>query len=254
VNSFAPNLEFEPVECANDVVFTCRYVSGPYDGPLDLCDFENTNGEYTSTGTFDETTGQLDFVTADSATFPPGDYEFQIYTAVGDYVYDSPFILRADNPCKNAKLTLLEDPFGGMVIDYDLFDPAMEFPYDLDSIGESSTAAFCGKPMIRFVENLETNELSALFIPDYEAEKFVIFTTDWDAYGIYYLRFKYYFENDPTIYEVSGEFSVVIHDMCYEVVPMLIKPDVPPQVYTITDDPLTINIPSWRSEPYFCAE
>jgi hypothetical protein len=39
VNSFAPDLTFEIAECAEEVVYTCRYVTGPYDGTEDLCDF-----------------------------------------------------------------------------------------------------------------------------------------------------------------------------------------------------------------------
>jgi hypothetical protein len=56
-----PTYTVDPSICTPS--FSCQYASGPYSGGLDLCDFSNTNGGFTSTGSFDDTTGTLSFLT-----------------------------------------------------------------------------------------------------------------------------------------------------------------------------------------------
>lgn len=77
-----PTWEVTPSICV-PVVFSCRYISGPYSGSLSLCDFSSTNGDYSSSGVLDETNGNYVFTSDDRETFPPGEYNLEIEITAG---------------------------------------------------------------------------------------------------------------------------------------------------------------------------
>lgn len=79
-----PGIIVTPVVCEDDAVHDCIYVSGPYTGPLDLCDVDEQDGDTITNGTFDPETGDFNFFSNDFDQFPPGDYNFELSVTVGD--------------------------------------------------------------------------------------------------------------------------------------------------------------------------
>jgi hypothetical protein len=72
-----PNWSVVPSTCANYAVFSCAYMGGPYTGTaLNECENAFNNNNFSTTITFDVTTGVLIFTTDDYETFPAGNYNF----------------------------------------------------------------------------------------------------------------------------------------------------------------------------------
>lgn len=164
-----PTINVDPTVCISNAVFSCDYKNGPYStsGPLDFCsDFVDTNGDFSSSATFDETSGSLTFQTNDKGKFPPGVYEFDITVTIGAKQVIVGFTLSLTDPCPGATLTIVNNPFALANIQYVLHESANEFVFDNNSLVSSSTSVDCGPQVLTFLTDTNAAPDSELFTHD----------------------------------------------------------------------------------------
>jgi hypothetical protein len=252
-----PDTVVLPALCMEYSAFSCDYVSGPYNGELDLCEFGQINGQYDSEGAFDPETGTFQFGTTDMDLLPPGDYVFDIEICIGEVCYTIPFTMTMEDPCVEAQLSITDSPFAAE-INYDLREVATEIPYDLETIGTKTTPASCDKPSIAFVTAEGEPLDERIFQVDYENHIFGIHSEDRDVIGVHEVKFRWFFTYSPDNYIESDVFTVTVQDLCvpgedsdYEV-PDFVVPQMEDQIYTISSEPLFYDIPMFTTEPAYC--
>jgi len=108
-----PTTTVTPGVCVPEVTFTCQYLSGPYSGAVDLCADAETvnNGAYNTVIDFNPQFGSYYFFSNDKDTFQPGDYKFRVSISVGSTVIPVDFTMTLHEPCDDAVLTIVADPF-----------------------------------------------------------------------------------------------------------------------------------------------
>lgn len=102
-----PTTTVVPVICLDIAVYSCTYVSGPYQGQLDLCGLDFSNGNFQTTITFNVLTGQLIFNTDDHETFPHGEYTYTITITIGYVVRTTTVIIILHPGCGDSTLTVV---------------------------------------------------------------------------------------------------------------------------------------------------
>lgn len=246
-----PSIQTLPMNmCVEQAVYTCEYISGPVTADIDLCDFHIGN----SYGIFDPFTGEFDFHfdPADLATFPPGEYVFDITASVGGETVTVPASVTIESPCTPNSIEILNDPFKAAApFYYKISTPALSIPFDLATIGY----VHCGVPAIEFIPQLNIN--IAIFDFDYENQVLRIGPTDdLSLVGTWEMKFKYYYEHDPVNFAVMSDvFNIVISDgECVEGMFSLTAPTMQHLNYFVGDDELVYTLPLWHSEPWFCSD
>jgi hypothetical protein len=133
----------DPSVCSADAEYSCDYFGGPYSGALDLCGFTNTNGGFSSSGSFDDTTGGYVFSSSDVENFPPGDYLFDMKIKIGDQEVVVRLTLTLENVCADAALSTGTNPFAGPNV-YVLNDPQGITQYSPSNMVTSTVSVNCG--------------------------------------------------------------------------------------------------------------
>lgn len=95
-----------------------------YTGGLDLCDFTDNNGAYSSSGSFNGLTGEWIFSTNDIDTFEPGSYEMIITFDLGTVSQPFTFTFQLISPCASNSIVFTNNhPFANnAVFEYVLGD------------------------------------------------------------------------------------------------------------------------------------
>jgi hypothetical protein len=115
------------------VTYQCVYHSGPYEGPIDLCEFSIQTGGETCEAHFNELTGEYVFNCYDQVTFPPGVYIFYVVSSVGEVNYDVGFTLTLMDDCPDtASPVIINDPFSNGPYYYELKGQALRLPFNLE--------------------------------------------------------------------------------------------------------------------------
>lgn len=254
---FTPVVTVDPPICQPMAEYTCEYKGGPYEGDLDLCDFVHVDEDGNeSSGKFDPETGEFDFVTYDKFEFPPGEYDFEFtgQLEMNDLDWESPVTMVVEDPCPQAALNIVEDPFAGGH-SYNLKQPALVLPFNVFSIGEINTFVSCGEPQIEVLQEDGTAINSALFHLDVANGQFSVGpSADLSLAGVYTLKFKYFYADGIANFVESEIFTVEVIDYCIGGEVSLIAPTLDNFVYTITDTEIIYEIPAWISTPQYCAD
>jgi hypothetical protein len=95
-----PPIVTTPSICINEAVFTCVYVSGPYNENLDLCGTSYSAGTLVTVISFDSTTGTFVVDTNDQLEFPTGVYTFEITVTIGTVSSSVTFTLSMHTHCE----------------------------------------------------------------------------------------------------------------------------------------------------------
>jgi hypothetical protein len=111
-----PALTVVPSPCGNEVVYTCTYM-GP-SMQWDLCNFQYATGAFSSSGSFDSSTGSYTFNSDDMATFPEGTYNFAITASIGGKITSVQFQMKLVSSCPFVGPAITSHPFTG---DYTYF-------------------------------------------------------------------------------------------------------------------------------------
>lgn len=136
------------------------------------------------------------------------------------------------------------------------------FEYDLSTVVSTTTANPCGEPVIEFI-TADGDELNAdLFIEDRSTEgayKLIVAeTADHTLAGTYEMKYKFYFNKQPSVFIESDIFTLDLVSKCLprddSVKPVIIAPEMPDLVYVITADPIYYDIPKWSTEPAYCSD
>lgn len=253
-----PNLVVTPSPCEPQVIYTCTYFSGPYNGPIDMCEFEiHTQGQ-TCEASFDVLTGDYLFNCYDSDTFPPGIYIFIVTATVGDTSYDITFTLTLVDDCpENSNPSIINDPFLVGPYIYVLQSEVLRLEYDLNIIG--GTIPGCGTSAIQFITVNGSTDLPDIFTPDYQNQVLLVgYSADTTHVGEYYLHFKFYFTAHPQVYVTSTVFQVVVINGCSPPIgfpnPITIIPPIcEPIIYVIGQPQIDYVLPPWMTNPSHCA-
>lgn len=146
-----PVVVVNPSVCQPYVIYSCAYVTGPYSGTLDLCNYVSTIGISTSI-TFNIETGIWIFNTEDANTFPPGVYVFIINVTVGQTIVPIQFTLTIISHCEVPTLTLVSQPASPQY--YIIGDAEMSiWTYDINAIVTSTLIDHCGVASIVFTQS-----------------------------------------------------------------------------------------------------
>lgn len=195
--------------------YTCEYLDGLYTGAHDLCDFTINNGDKTSTGTFDPTTGRYTFMTNDKQTFPLGEYNFKIRITIEDSHYDISFILQILDSCPVVMPQIINQPFPDGHYTYLIGETRSLLEYVLSDIGSIQPSTLCGEPAIQFVTTSGSETIPDIFEADYANQRLIIGPTDDSSVaGDLYLRFKYYNTMNVARFAVSPIIKISIVDAC----------------------------------------
>lgn len=101
-----PPCAVTPPVCAPQIIYTCTYVSGPYTGGLDLCNYASVDVSISIS--FDISTGVFVFDSNDSTTFPPGVYIFMISIQIEATVVPVYFTMTIIAHCDVPTLTIMQ--------------------------------------------------------------------------------------------------------------------------------------------------
>lgn len=117
----------------------------------DICqDFTYNNNGYSTTNIFYENTGGLTFDTDDKDTFPPGTYTFIFTITIGSSQVPITVDMILHNPCEDAVLTIINDPFTNGPFNYVLGDTETIIQFNMLTMVSSDTDVHCGIEKISF--------------------------------------------------------------------------------------------------------
>jgi len=174
-------------------------------------------GDICAAATFDSATGDLSFETNDNATYPPGEYKFDITGTVGSGSDSVEVTLTITDPCPFATLTLSED-FPN-VTEYFLRDADLTIWWDAINSLTSDVLVDCGAATFEFKNSDDSALDSSIFdeerdIADENDEKLIILRQEDVATAKdYNLKLVAYYA-DASANTVSTDFIVRITDPC----------------------------------------
>lgn len=140
----------------------------------------------------------------------------------------------------------------------DLRKNSLDFIYDKNLIGSSSTYVNCGTPVITVLTGSGAAGINEIFTLDTVAEKFSVGPSeDITKAGEYSLRMTFSYSNYPENFVASPVFKVTIIDGCnppasYPVQLSLTPPSYVAQTYTITEPEKNYEVPNWITVPDYC--
>jgi hypothetical protein len=246
-----PVVTVDPVPCTEHLRYECDYLNGGFG--IDLCSFDLTNNGQVCEASFGYDNGQAiyKFECHDQTVIAPGQYVISI---IG-LVMNSPtvkmtFTLHVNEKCA-ATPQINFDPFSTGPYVYVLGDPQLVLPYNTASIGFGVNAGTCGEPTVEF--DCGWGIGSGVISIDYTKEELKVgYTEDFWSAMDYFCTYKFYFEFDQQNFVTSEEFTISVLDPCGEANLTLTPPLVAPIVYTIGQDPVTVEIGEWTQSPAEC--
>jgi hypothetical protein len=227
-----PPCTVTPPSCYPEIVYTCVYISGPYTGYLDLCNF---------IGYFDVSTGTYVFNTNDEAMFPPGIYSFVMNISIGVTVVPCPFTITIIGHCDENTITIVNQP--SLQHTYNLYDAAHTiFTFDINTLVHYTATSPCGELTVTwmtvdgfYLPNIFNIEVSITGIWTITVE-----TDNVSMTGEYQIVFTVHYSGMPSVVVTSSVITVWVINPCIPPVDCINIPGcvvIPPVV-----QPPSINV------------
>jgi hypothetical protein len=260
---YYPTVTVDPPICeGGSVHYTCAYVEGPYpvNGGINLCNFDLNQGGHSCHASFDPLTGVYEFECTDTATFPVGQYYFEITAHIGTLTSTVTITMAVASNCPVVHPQIMNEPFRFGPYYYELGQPLpLSLSYDVGAIGNVHTSATCGSPGIRFKSGSGDVNLDAIITIDTINSKVLVGPTEnIGKAGDYLIMFEYFNSLNPQAYVVSELIKLTVVDPCnppasYPHQVKLIPPQMSPEPYTISAPEYLYEVPAWATVPVQCA-
>ena len=148
----------EPSICT--FTYSCVVTAGER---TDLCAINDGDTQ----SAFNAVTGNFEFYSIDMANYKPGQYIFEITGTVGTKSDTALFMMTLVDPCPTTVLTIIDpDPFTDQI--YNLRDPQIDQPWDINNLITKATAVDCGDLTVEFFNDdaAQTSLDTDIFLDD----------------------------------------------------------------------------------------